>query len=358
MCVVFFLFFIFGRQTHFYYFNMSILESSNSKALLILTDLEPDDIYALDMLFKVKGFDKKTKVMFIVGEGDSEIKQRRMFKYIGIWKLKYYFVLRGYSSSKIFTRDGLDVYTQKELDDMTKTKEDVEYTKRKVLEYMIQFNPFVISLKPPRELIELWNENTKAKLAFASCHFAGYMGFNLRCLFATWTKLQIVKFLNGFQSCYFYETHSAIGSNNNVSNKDYDFSLVPKVVYRVMIDWNKHLAEDFKRKISAYKEGIAKGDIDLVKKKEMESRLHRLEKGLRQVTEPEYEHFVNADTGLIYSLLEKVPQYTRVSVVYNERTGYPSFVENLLSDIRVISPKEGKEQYRQKQVDFFKQHGL
>ena len=119
---------------------------------------------------------KDSKIVFVVGEGNSLIKEKRMEVYvkrIGFTNAK---IIRGYSSPKKFDYDGYDVFSKDVLDKLMDIDDDKDKPKKEIAEFIEKETPFIIVLKPPWELIELWNEG----FDMSKCRLAGYMSFNLR----------------------------------------------------------------------------------------------------------------------------------------------------------------------------------
>jgi hypothetical protein len=279
--------------------------------------------------------------MFVVGEGDSLIKEKRMKIYIekiGFTNAK---VVSGYSSKNKFPYDGHDVMTKDEIDKLMDIEEDKKEIKKKIAVFIKIEEPFIISLKPPRELIELWNEG----FDMSKYPFAGYMSFNLRCLMREW-KPKLVSFLKSFRICYFYETKYAVGGSkySAITQKDFDFEILPKIVNKLIYYWNKHQEEMCLKNI---KELVEKSDQG------SKQRLDRNKKTLKQVLDNNYSQFVNADTGLILSLLEECAPYEPRKISYDlkSRNAYPKLEEG--DDVKVIQPDDIVK-YRELQVKMMK----
>lgn len=302
-----------------------------------MTDLETDDMVALYLLSKKI---PNSKIMFLVGEGNSQIKKIRMESYVKYFGFKNAVVVRGYSSSKLFPYDGHDVMTEKQLEDIMLVDDDKKQTKQTLAKFIQNEFPFIISLKPPRELIDMHYYGFDNVLS--NCVFAGYMSFNIRCLMKNWKKNeQIVPFLKNFKECYFYETYYAVGRNNIITSKDFDLNILPDVIWKVMMLWNKHMVDDCEETIRELRD--KKDTISI-------QRVHRNEKTLKQVLDNNHEQFVNADCGFIISLIQSGAPYKDFSLRYREKgkkSGYPEIREG--SDFKVIQPVD-KDVYREFQV--------
>jgi len=325
---------------------MSILDAwaYSLGSFLIMTDLEPDDMLALYMLSKSIS---NSKVLFLVGEGNSNIKEMRMKKYIELLGFKNATVLRGMSSDKNFKYDGFDVETEKEIKDITKVDDDIKFVEAQLDVFISDTNPAIICLKPPRELIKMYfDDDNNFSERLAKCEMAGYMSFNLRCLMKKWEKPKIIEFLKNFKRCYFYETHNAVGSANTITTDDLDFNLIPKIVKDVMKLWNKFMMEDCKDTIKKLRKKL---DLKMVMNdsKRYKRKLMRNEKKLTQIEGKEETQFVNADTGLIMSLLQVNAPYKLVSIKYDEKTGYPVMSKG--DDLYCIQPND-RSVFRKMQV--------
>jgi hypothetical protein len=234
----------------------NIIKSSN---VIISTDLETDDLMALWMLSKEIPY---SNIIFLVGEGNALIKKIRMEYYAEILGFKNFKVVRGYSSDKNFIYDGYDVLTKYTIlrsfyliyyfimNWLIKILGCEDISVKEIKKFIIDKTPLIISLKPPRELIDIYITNPDI---FNECILYGYMSFNLRCLMKKNSKTLIVNFLESFKECYYYETYHAIGSNNIIGNNDIDMEKLPKVVYEVMMYWNKGLLKSCKSVCKEYK---------------------------------------------------------------------------------------------------------
>jgi hypothetical protein len=314
-----------------------------------MTDLETDDVIAIYLLSKRF---KNTKIMFLVGEGCSYIKEIRMESYIKIMGFTNAEVVRGYSSDRVFTYDGRDIMTEDEINRLNWTKEDKDFIENKVFTFMRNNSPFIISLKPPRELMEMFADgHPRFRRIFKRCVFAGYMSFNLRCLMNKHKK-RLANFLKSFKICYFYETHYAIGSNNIITKDDFDFGKLPDIIKEVMEWWNLFQAEDCQKTL---------GELEGLTDDASVKRWKRNKKTQDQIENNNYLQFVNADVGLIISLMQYDAPYRWKSLKYDlkSRNPYP-IVERPAwwrwygKDVKVISPKD-KEKYRKFQIKMLKE---
>jgi len=316
---------------------MNILESYKPGAFLISTDLETDDLLAIYMLSKII---RKSKILFLVGEGNSNIKEIRMKSYVKTCGFTNAIVIRGYSSKKLFSYDGHDVMMPNEANDVLDEIKPNPLNMKVVINFIKESTPFIISLKPPRELIQMWDQGESE--ALSKCIFAGYMSFNMRCLMREWKYVKPIEFLNNFKQCYFYETHYAV-DNNIITEKNFDFTILPCFVTKLMLLWNKFQVEDCVKTIM---------DLEGKTDDRSNARRHRNEKCVKQVKDNNGKQFVNADTGLIVSLIQKNAPYYYTSVHFNEKTGY-SVIGKSFNMMYVIQPKD-KQEYRKFQVMMIK----
>jgi len=316
-------------------------EGGHEPSFLISTDLETDDVLAIYLLAK---HIKDHKVTFLVGEGDSFFKDIRIKSYAKSFGFTKCDFIQGYSTKNVFKYDAHDVLTDEDdIDSMMVLIENVDLVKKKLFNLLKSGPVFIISLKPFRELIEMFYKPISGQEIndhIKNCVFSGYMSFNVRCLMRDWEKPKIVEFLKGFRSCLFYTTRNAVGSGNNniITEKDFNFKFLPEVVSKVMLLWNKHQLE--------YSQNIVR-NLEGSKLEKDIKRVKRNKKTIRQVYDNDFKQFVNADTGLALSLIEDNPPYIRKNIRYIEKTGY-SVVEDG-NDMLVYLPKDKKE-CRMKQV--------
>jgi hypothetical protein len=330
----------------FDYMTKPILIKHKIRSLLVMTDLETDDVIAIYLLSRRF---RNTKIMFLVGEGCAYIKKLRMESYIKTLGFTNAEVVRGYGSDRLFKYDGYDIMTKEQIDGLdwasiNWTAENKEEVKEKVFKFIRDESPFIISLKPPRELMEMFvNGHPRYRRIFKRCVFAGYMSFNLRCLMNDY-KRKLVNFLRSFKLCYFYETHYAVGSNNIITKDDFDFDKLPEIIKNVMYLWNKFQAEDCRKTLEELE-----GNTD----RESIKRRHRNQKTLDQIERNDHKQLVNADGGLIVSLFQYAAPYQWKSIKYDleSRNSYPIIKHG--KDVKVIWP-EDKEKYRKFQIDMLK----
>lgn len=316
-------------------------------SFLISTDLEPDDMVAIEIMSKVI-HDKQ--VVFLVGEGDAHIKTIRMKHYIEEFGFKNATILTGMDSRKKFPYDGYDVMSQNEVENLMNVDPDIKFLMKQLEVFIKERKPLIISIKPPRELIKLFKESKAFRDAISKVTIVGYMSFNIRCLMREYSKDDIVKFLKSFCKCYFFETHYAFERNeNNITERDFKFEdHLSETTLKVMKLWNKFMVEDCQKTITEMTKRLntKNSDEDRVK---FEGRLRRNRKTLKQVSSG--IQFVHADSGLILTLLTVNPPYRSASLKYDTKTAYPIVGEGY--DIMLISP-ENKGEFRKLQIEHIK----
>ena len=153
------------------------------KHVLITTDLETDDLVALQLLSKLIPID--TNVSFVVGEGNATMKYHRMKKYVELMGFhgpnnQSSTVYQGSDSWSDFTFDGEDVFSISTCKELRKHKRDNKKDMDELKQFLETNECMIIMLKPPREFIEYWKSNNKL---FNKVTMFAYMSFNIKCLF-------------------------------------------------------------------------------------------------------------------------------------------------------------------------------
>lgn len=251
---------------------------------LYATDLEPDDIVSL-MLFisqiseQAKQSPIPLKIAFLVGEGNSAIKVARMnkliekYQNIGLLKNVCTSVIQGYSdiygAQKNFKEDGKDLLSEQEIKSALQTLPDgtQSETKLRACDSVKGFlndhaNTLVISIKPMRELQDLYNkDNTVFQNHVLAC--TGSYNFRSICWSrekAEEARLQanLLNMCNAFSQSYIYETFSTTESNSTSNqNAPAFFNLVENAAddellgtLRLFINqWKMHLLADDRRRL-------------------------------------------------------------------------------------------------------------
>lgn len=211
---------------------------------LYATDLEPDDIVSLMLFFSHISEQAKHSIMpiniaFLVGEGNSAIKVARMnkliekYRRIGLLKNVNTSVIQGYSdfygAQKNFKQDGNDLLNEQEIALALQTKTE---DKSKVCEVVTSFlndnaNTLVISIKPMRELQDIYNnDNAIFKNHVLAC--SGSYNFRSICWNKDKTKepllqADLANMCNAFAQSFIYETFSTTETNSTSDQNAPDF---------------------------------------------------------------------------------------------------------------------------------------
>lgn len=266
---------------------MSLFEKyiKDKKVMIIATDLEPDDLVALQLLAKI--LPEKMRLIFIVGEGNADIKAARMEKYVKLFGFKNTFVLSGVYSNAEFPFDGTDILSKEEIDQILDESVETPILAYSKLFKMLQCKGehVILMLKPLREFFLIFNidVDTYSKV-LKNTILIGYMSFNVKCLFEmTRVDNNVLKFLNSFKTVVYYETFFANGEDNCIeADTDFPFHRLPQCTRHLISTWNEHILKTFKNKDKPTKKQLKV--IENIEKN----------KGLQ---------FVNADCGLIAALL-------------------------------------------------------
>ena len=204
--------------------------------LCILTDLEPDDILAIYLLFDM--VDRDTETLFIVGEGQVS-KDAMCHGMCTAMGLTNFTILQGYTSSKDYPLQMLSLF---EPTTATFAKASEETLSR--------FNfdrSLVLGLKPFSELLDFVDVDR-----FRTATFAFYGSFNLRCMLDRHTAERVADFVNyAFAQTFMYESYFATGEQNSASQANFpllfdmlDKSVRLRSVLRAVEIWNVHIAKD------------------------------------------------------------------------------------------------------------------
>ncbi|AYV86502.1 MAG: hypothetical protein Sylvanvirus1_98 [Sylvanvirus sp.] len=266
--------------------------------LMILTDLEPDDLIAL-LLIKDKLAQAKS-IMFVVGEGNAMLKAARMSVYVEMLELSNCSVIRGCSSDKEFEADGLELFSPEYIAHVRSRKDEYKVDFTKILTFLKEKKPFVLSLKPPRELIHLWKEDPTV---FHGIVMAGYMSFNIRCLFQQHSHELVAEFLHSFQRVFFYETFLATGEKNSVDT----VRSLPRCVKKQIQLWNRHIQQEC---------------VETLNNCNLSAVVRERNLKIIQNIEACPNQFVNADSGLVLSLLLNVQDQIVGKVKFHETNHY------------------------------------
>jgi hypothetical protein len=318
-----------------------------SKYLIISTDLETDDICAIDILYKNNYFKNIEKILFVVGEGNSDIKYNRMKYYISNFyntiknKVK---IIKGYSSK---IKNKYDGYGEINKNDHNCGVDD-ENIENVIYAFIKKNSPDIISIKPPKEIFEIFNQHNKnIHKIFNKCNFFGYMGFNLRVCFRTYNKKTIIDCLSSFRNCFWIHTHFSLNSKCNViTPHDINFKKLDPHILNVMKYWNKHQMEYAIERIEQ--------NIDTKKHVVMKN----IDK-LKNIIHYDGNQFVHADTLLALFLTDPDKRqhlFIRGNIEFDEKTGHSKFSENIESGKFLVLKPSDKTEYRKYQMKLFNKY--
>lgn len=316
-----------------------------SKNLWIETDLEPDDVLAIDILRK-KGYFLHT---IVCGEGNVDRKIHRCMNYYGKqiydencdgdnlvtcgrWYCKdeksCRFV-KGFGSCKDFPEwhndNTVNLYSTEYYDELKNYVKD---------------NDTMVILKPPRELYELFCKNESdfsELLKNVNCYMYG--SFNIRCINPD--KKKMVEMFKSFKTFHLYESYAASGSDNNVNPSNYEtFDNLQNVsnFFEVMHKWNDYIIKDCVdtcNELTKNSDKILKNfdDVkDLISEND-HNRYKRNYKCYDQIQKTGGKQFVLADVGLAICIDKNM--WTPVDVYFSE-DGYTKFTKNSDSNVYTI----------------------
>jgi hypothetical protein len=294
--------------------------------IIITTDLETDDLVALQMLAKL--IPTNVHIIFVVGEGNGTMKYHRMKEYIELFGFNgKCTVYQGYDSRSDFKFDGEDVFHKITCEELRKKPRPTD--NEELLKFIQSHkNTPIIMLKPPREFIEFWNKDNSL---FNETVLIGYMSFNLSVLFEKWTKTQIISFLRSFKTVIYYETFFANGEDNCIEhNTNFPFDKLPVCTHNLMHLWNTDIYQKFSSK---------------------EKPTPKQLKIMKSIKENNNIQFVNADCGLIASLLLDLSEtdFFVGDIDFNE---FSVPIKNPNGKIIFISPSD-KKLFRERQLNFY-----
>lgn len=215
------------------------------KTIWVETDLESDDVLAILLLSAVK--------YYVVGEGDSNMKYKRMNEYAKLSNNESAIIIEGIGSKTKFSMDG------KEFDKLPDVLQCNENYLLRFIEFANSDNPIMFSFKPMRELIQEYIKNPELTTKLLSnITLYCYGGFNFRCLFSEYKK-ELLEVLHLFKRVNIYESFFVSGSDNSVNkntmpglykifkeknNKPY-YTALSKLIY----NWNVDIKERFTKSI-------------------------------------------------------------------------------------------------------------
>ena len=228
-----------------YYFYKKINNNLNNKIdriknvnkkLWIETDLEPDDVLAIDIL-KKKNYDIS---VYVCGEGDIDNKMNRLlYYYKNIYTDFSDKFIKGIGSNKDFPEPYTEPINSKNIIN------NINYIDN-LKEFIIENNTIII-IKPPRELYQAYlnnREETKKIMSNINCYMYG--SFNLRSLNVNDLN-DLKEFLLSFKNLYIFETYYAFGNDNTVNINNYlNFHYLKKNKNfdEITKQWNEYCIKD------------------------------------------------------------------------------------------------------------------
>lgn len=329
---------------------------SRHQTIVVATDLEPDDLVALVMLRNMTRNHKDLKMIFLVGEGNSAIKEARMLEYVNLLKfcddrdVNNIKVIKGYPSDVDFSLDGEDVLTREKIAKCRKLESESNNKYGVPLEVLLETandQVLYLSLKPPRELYTLWKVYGKT---FANFTMVGYMSFNLRELFTAPENLgdnisMVENFLKSFSKILYYETFFAsnelsidIGMIATSRSEELIFAHLPLFITQLIKDWNDSTLNRYEFKRS-------NGEMLSEKQTRIKKKIEE-NKGMQ---------FVNADSGLLaFLLFDNKEKFIVPSQISFDKNHFSLCKIDHASSIHVIKPAENdKKEFFEKQLTIY-----
>jgi hypothetical protein len=328
-----------GYKAYKYYKTYKQKNNYFEKSLWVETDLEPDDVLAIDILQK-----NNEIYSYICGEGNVDKKMNRLLNYYGKTPAKLY--IKGKGSDKDFP-EPYDTTENNESESKSEPKLNVKNEQ----EYLNELKKFLdlngkkmVIIKPPRELYELFLSNpdeTKKLMANVECYMYG--SFNLRSLNTNTEKLK--EFLYSFKKLYIFETHYAIGSGNSV-NPD-NFKAYPslsnaKYFSEICKQWNDYIIKDcvdtcnsiIKRNDETIQslENLPEEILNKLSVNE-KARYHRNYKCYFDVSKYNENQFILADVGLALCFDKDV--WTPVTIDFDDK-GYTTMIKTDISTVYTV----------------------
>lgn len=311
-------------------FVKSVANVFSNKNLWIESDLEPDDVLAIDILRK-KGYKMHT---IVCGEGNGKI--NRCLAYYDKVATN---VVKGQDSDKDFPEP------KKYSTYVSTLKYETNYKEQ--LQKYLETNTKLVIMKPPRELFEMFlsdKQSTKKLLQNVTCYMYG--SFNIRSLKAN--KEDVLDFLNSFNNLYYYESYRASGSGNSVSKESYDnFAKLGTCdnFFEIMDARDTYILKDCIdtcNAVTGRSDEVLKTLDEYLKSNEItedffnnltdnvKARYHRNYKCYESVVKNKGQQFVLADVGLALCVDKNV--WESVTLDIND-AGYTVYTENPTSKV-------------------------
>lgn len=306
-------------------------------AVLLLTDLEPDDVIALRMLKNSKMVDDK-ELLVVVGEGNKS-KVQLAVNVLEFYKFTNYTVLEGVNSNKDYPSSCLESYPVVQVNRTSKETVEQFLTRHTM--------PVILCLKPPYELLDLDSSLLK------KCQLSIYGSFNLRSVIFRFKKenktYDLASFLNNsFARVLLYESFYATGSNSlNKSLAPDMFNKLEKdePFMTLMHGWNQFIVKDcLETTVELSNKMLLEFSKTNINYKQLRDDYNRMvDRNLKIVgsmvdEKAEGTQTVLADFGLVAvvcNLSKFMGSLSRGTVSFDD-TGYTQFTENAESSLYLV----------------------
>jgi len=305
--------------------NNWLLPKSEHDALLILTDLEPDDVLAIYILRK--RLDAAFPILVVLGEGDLNKTGMAdgLFTQLGFTNFK---TIQGpysnfeYYSNYEYPNEAIHIFG----DNVGKQFQANIYFEE-IEKFLGEFvSPLILGIKPFTELLNV------DPTVLSKCVLAMYGGFNLRCMTNNCLEESVAKLINNaFKYVILYETFFVTGEQNSINKNNApklfetlvtSQDLVLRGIVKLMGIWNDHIADeclktisdvccDIRRKWPERQFKELKEHIDQIQKRHL--------KIVNSIVDAESTQMVLADFGLTALLVWDSVQFGEV------KTGNISF---------------------------------
>ncbi len=300
---------------------------NNHDICILCTDFEPDDILAFIVLKNNIPLD--LPLLIICGEGnlDKTGLALNIFKQLGFTD---FIIVQGDLSNKDYPPEALLSFGEPlaEVDERIIKRDARTVLKECLTSYN---NPFIISIKPMREIMDMPIELTQ------KCVMAKYGSFNLRCMFDKKKPDDVAEFINNrFKEVLLYESFPATGSQNSINQKNareiFD-KLNPEMI-DIIIHWNKHIVKDCQQSIHKIKDKLSKDPQN----EKLKERFKKNVQIIQNVEDADYIQLVLADFAMMTVIFHKLGTICRGNISFNslnytvhtpDENGKVLFVENV-----------------------------
>ena len=282
------------------------IDHSSQPTIWIETDMEPDDMWAILLIGHRSSY-------IVVGEGDANIKYNRMMRYVDLLhSIKQFdtkpMIIEGMSSRKKYLADGFEFNN-------LSTYLCPEWHFDNFEEFANKPNPIMFSLKPMREILNWYLQDTeKIAQLLSKITLYVYGSFNFRCLFEHKnTLLDIIKL---FKSVYIYESFYATPSCNSFDESNkllYNWTMAHKdnpfisALLLLTKQWNSNIIIEKRAELQ-----LALSTDKIV----------RIENIINNVMGHEDFQFVIADFALIVMYLANIPAVPVTNLRFDKFTEF------------------------------------